>query len=59
MMDFCEEMLRAVVFKVLGHTHVKFGEQEIDFGAVSTRGMKESLAGLAPIPDQITTTTCS
>lgn len=31
MMDFCEEMLRATVFKVLGHTHVKFGEYDIDF----------------------------
>lgn len=44
MMDFCEQMLRAVVFKVLGHTHVWFGDQEIDFGAPFRRvGMKESL----------------
>jgi lysyl-tRNA synthetase class 2 len=32
MMDFCESLMRAVVFKVLGHTHVKFGEHEMDFG---------------------------
>ena len=46
MMDFCEEMFRAVVFKVLGHTHVQFGEHSLDFGAPFRRvGMKESLAG--------------
>ena len=44
MMDFCEQMLRAVVFKVLGHTHAWFGDQELDFGAPFHRvGMKESL----------------
>jgi len=49
MMDFCEQMLRAVVFKVLGHTHVKFGDHEIDFGAPFRRvGMKDSLAGSVP-----------
>jgi lysyl-tRNA synthetase class 2 len=48
MMDFCEQMLRAVVFKVLGHTHAKFGEHELDFGAPFRRvGMKESLTGFA------------
>ena len=31
MMDFCEQMIRATVFKALGHTHVRFGEQDIDF----------------------------
>ena len=47
MMDFCEEMLRAVVFKVLGHTHVQYGEHSLDFGAPFRRvGMKESLSGL-------------
>jgi lysyl-tRNA synthetase class 2 len=52
MMDFCEAMLRAVVFTVLGHTHVKFGEHELDFGAPFKRvGMKESLSGLAPADD--------
>jgi lysyl-tRNA synthetase class 2 len=44
MMDFCEQMLRAVVFKVLGRTRVWFGDQEIDFGERFRRvGMKESL----------------
>ncbi len=31
MMDFCEEMIRATVFKALGHTHVRHGELDIDF----------------------------
>ena len=45
MMDFCEHILRTVVFTVLGHTHAKFGEHEIDFGSLFSRvGMKESLA---------------
>ena len=54
MMDFCEEMLRAVVFKVLSHTHAKFGEHELDFGATFRRvGMKESLTGFADdVPDE-------
>ena len=54
MIDFCEEMLRAVVFTVLGHTHVKFGDHDIDFGEPFQRvGMKESLSGLVE-PDRIT-----
>jgi lysyl-tRNA synthetase class 2 len=54
MMDFGEHLLRTVIFKVLGHTHVKFGEHEIDFGALFSRvGMKESLTGRVPA-DQIT-----
>lgn len=54
MIDFCEEMLRAVVFTVLGHTHVKFGDHDIDFGEPFRRvGMRESLSGLVE-PDQIT-----
>jgi lysyl-tRNA synthetase class 2 len=54
MMDFCEDMLRAVVFTVLGHTHVKFGDQSIDFGEPFRRvGMKESLSGSVE-PDRIT-----
>ena len=45
MKDFCEHILRTVVFTVLGHTHAKFGEHEIDFGSLFSRvGMKESLA---------------
>src|SRR5258705_1578860 len=31
MRDFCEEMIRAAVFRVLGHTHVRYGDVEIDF----------------------------
>jgi lysyl-tRNA synthetase class 2 len=31
MMDFCEELLRSVVYIALGHTHVRYGEHEIDF----------------------------
>src|SRR5262249_51130130 len=46
MMDFCEELIRAVVFRVLGHTHVKFGELDIDFAHPFRRvSMKDSLAG--------------
>ena len=49
MIDFCEQMLRAVVFKVLGHTHAWFGDQEIDFGEPFRRvGMKESLLEISP-----------
>jgi lysyl-tRNA synthetase class 2 len=47
MMDFCEQMLRAVVFTVLGHTHVKFGEHSIDFSSPFRRlGMEASLTGI-------------
>jgi len=54
MMDFCEHLLRTVAFTVLGHTHAKFGEHEIDFGSLFRRvGMKASLEGRVP-PDQIT-----
>lgn len=54
MMDFCEDMLRAVVFKVSGHTHVPFGEHSLDFGQPFRRvGMQESLAGLVD-PAKIT-----
>ena len=54
MMNFCEDMLRAVVFKVLGHTHVPFGEHSLDFGQPFRRiGMKESLAGFVD-PEKIT-----
>jgi lysyl-tRNA synthetase class 2 len=49
MMDFCEQMLRAVVFKALGQTHVWFGDQELDFGEPFRRvGMKESLVEVNP-----------
>ena len=49
MMDFCEAMLRAIVFKVLGHAHVKFGELELDFGQPFQRmTMRESVERFAP-----------
>jgi lysyl-tRNA synthetase class 2 len=45
MMDFCEEMIRATVFKVLGHTHVRYGEHDIDFSQPFQRmTMKEMVA---------------
>ncbi len=45
MMDFCESMLRAVVFKALGHTHVKFGEYDLDFSQPFERvSMRNSVA---------------
>jgi lysyl-tRNA synthetase class 2 len=54
MMDFCEEMLRAVIYKVLGHTHVPFGEHNLDFSQPFRRvGMKQSLSGSVE-PEQIT-----
>lgn len=54
MIDFCEQMLRAVVFTVLGHTHAQYGDYSIDFGEPFRRvGMKESLAGSVEA-DQIT-----
>ncbi len=31
MMDFCEKLLRSVVYTVTGHTHVRYAENEIDF----------------------------
>lgn len=49
MMDFCEEMLRATVFTVLGHTHAQFGEHSIDFGQPFQRlTMRESVGRFAP-----------
>ena len=54
MIDFCEELLRAVVFKVLGHTHVKFGDYDIDFAHPFRRvSMKDSLVG-SVAEDEIT-----
>jgi len=47
MMDFCESMLRAVVFKALGHTHLKFGEYDLDFSQPFERiSMKNSVANV-------------
>src|SRR5205807_1419941 len=44
MMDLCEEMLRSVVYTVLGHTHVRYGKQDIDFSQPFQRmTMKQSI----------------
>ena len=49
MMDFCEQMLSATVFAVLGHTHIKYGEHEIDFGQPFQRmTMREAVTQFAP-----------
>jgi lysyl-tRNA synthetase, class II len=54
MMDFCEAMLRAVIYKVLGHTHVQFGDHDLDFAKPFRRvGMKESLSSSVD-PDEVT-----
>jgi lysyl-tRNA synthetase class 2 len=45
MMDFAEKLLRSVVYVALGHTHVRFGEHEIDFSQAFQRmTMKEAIA---------------
>jgi lysyl-tRNA synthetase, class II len=45
MMDFAEKLLRSVVYVALGHTHVRYGEHEIDFSQRFTRmTMKEAIA---------------
>ncbi|MBA3356293.1 MAG: lysine--tRNA ligase [Pyrinomonadaceae bacterium] len=45
MMDLCEEMLRATVYKALGHTHVRYGEHDIDFSEPFKRlSMKDAVA---------------
>lgn len=49
MMDFCEEMIRATVFTALGHTHVKYGDVDIDFGQPFQRlTMKEAITRYLP-----------
>jgi len=54
MMDFCEQMLRLVVLKVLGQPQLQFADQVLDFGQPFRRvGMKESLAGSVDM-DQVT-----
>ena len=48
MMDFCETMMRAVVYKALGHTHARYGDLDIDFSQPFDRlSMKDSVARLA------------
>ncbi len=45
MMDFAEKLLRSVVYVALGHTHVRYGEYEIDFSQPFTRmTMKEAIS---------------
>jgi len=45
MMDFAEKLLRSVVYVALGHTHVRYGEHEIDFSKPFERmTMKEAIA---------------
>jgi lysyl-tRNA synthetase, class II len=45
MMDFAEKLLRSVVYVALGHTHVRYGEHEIDFSQPFRRmTMKEAIA---------------
>jgi len=49
MMDFCEEMLRATVFTALGHTHVRYGEQDSDFSQPFQRlTMREAVEKFGP-----------
>ncbi len=49
MMDFAEELLRSVVYVALGHTHVRYGEHEIDFSRPFQRmTMKEAIARYWP-----------
>lgn len=45
MMDLHEKMMRSVVYTVLGHTHVRYGEHSIDFSQPFQRmTMKEAIA---------------
>ena len=45
MMDLCEELLRTVVYTARGHTHVHYGEHDIDFSQPFQRmTMKEAIA---------------
>jgi len=45
MMDLHEEMMRSVVYTVLGHTHVRYGEHDIDFSRPFQRiTMRDAIA---------------
>lgn len=45
MMDLCEKLLRSVVYAVTGHTHVRYGEHQIDFSQPFQRmTMREAIA---------------
>jgi lysyl-tRNA synthetase, class II len=53
MMDFCEKLLRSVVYTVTGRTHVRYGEHEIDFSQPFQRlTMKEAIARYHSEPGQ-------
>ena len=45
MMDMHEEMMRSVVYTALGHTHVRYGDHDIDFSQPFERiGMRDAIA---------------
>jgi lysyl-tRNA synthetase class 2 len=45
MMDLHEEMMRSVVYTALGHTHVRYGDYEIDFSQpFQSMTMKDAIA---------------
>src|ERR1043166_1708011 len=45
MMDMHEEMMRSVVYTALGHTHVRYGDYDIDFSQPFERiGMRDAIA---------------
>src|SRR5437870_8009328 len=45
MMDFCEKLLRSIVYTATGHTHVRYGKHEIDFSQAFQRmTMKSAIA---------------
>ena len=45
MMDMHEEMMRSVVYTVLGHTHVRYGDYDVDFSQPFQRlRMKDAIA---------------
>jgi len=49
MMDFAEKLLRSVVYTALGHTHVRYGEHNIDFSQPFQRmTMKEAIVRYWP-----------
>ena len=49
MMEFCEQLMRTTVFKVLGRTSLRYGEQDLDFSKPFVRlTMKEAVAQYWP-----------
>jgi lysyl-tRNA synthetase class 2 len=43
MMDFCEELIRQSVMKATGSTHVRFGDEEIDFSRFERLTMRQAI----------------